>query len=171
MTPHLTHEQLCDLLVIEPTPDLHEAGRLDLLEEHIRHCERCSAELASLNQSLIDFRSTTKAWASHEWSNQQASSRSLHPVRPTRMLTLPALWAAAALVIAAMLPFAPHHNAPLSPAPRVATAVTQTTANPSDEALLEEIDQTLSSSIPSPMQPLNDPTAGLNNQSNTQRKN
>ena len=128
MTPHLTHEQLCDLLVIEPAPDLHEAGRLDLLEEHLRDCEHCSAELASLSQSLADFRSTTKAWASHEWTSQQASSRSLHPVRPTRVLTLPALWAvAAALVIAATLPLTQHHNAPSSPPTPKATAIaTQT---------------------------------------------
>jgi hypothetical protein len=172
MTPHLTHEQLCDLLVIEPAPDLHEAGRLDQLEEHLRDCEHCSAQLASLSQSLADFRSTTKAWASHEWTSQQANSRSLHPLRPTRVLTLPALWAAAAaLVIAAMLPLTQHHNAPPAPAPQAAAIATQTPANQSDEALLEEIDQTLSSSIPSPMQPLNDPTAGLHSQSNTQRKN
>jgi len=174
MTPHLTHEQLCDLLVAKPAPELHEAGRLELLHEHLRNCERCSSELASLSQSLADFRSTTKAWASHEWTSQQTSLRSLHPVRPTRVLTLSALWAAAAaLVIAATLPLTQHHNAPPSslPAPQAAAVTTQPSANQSDEALLEEIDQTLSSSIPSPMQPLNDPTAGLHNQSNTQRKN
>jgi hypothetical protein len=174
MTPHLTHKQLCDLLVGQPASNLHEAGRLELLREHLRDCERCSAELASLSQSLADFRSTTKAWASHEWTSQQASSRSLHPVRPTRSLTMPALWAAAAaLVIAATLPLTLHHNGPPSspPTPKPAAVATQPSANQSDEALLEEIDQTLSSSIPSPMQPLNDPTAGLHNKSNTQRKN
>lgn len=172
MTPHLTHEQLCDLLVIEPAPDLREAGRLDRLEEHVRACELCSAELVSLNQSLADFRSTTKAWAHHEWTNQQLSSRSLQPVRPTRNLTLPALWAAAAaLLIAITLPLTRHHNAPPAPAPKASAVLTQTAANQSDEALLEEVYQTLSSSIPSPMQPLNDPTAGLHSKSNTQRKN
>jgi hypothetical protein len=85
----------------------------------------------------------------------------------------PALWAAAAaLVIAITLPLALHHDQPpaqRAPAPAAVTA--QPSTSQSDEALLEEIDQTLSSSIPSPMQPLDDPTAGRHNQPDTQRKN
>ena len=40
-----------------------------------------------------------------------------------------------------------------------------------DEALLEEVNQTVSSSIPTPMQPLADPTATDGNQNNSNSRN
>jgi hypothetical protein len=175
MTPHLTHEQLCDLILAQPTPEPQETGRLDMLRDHIRTCEHCSAEFASLNTSLNTFRSTADAWATGEWSRPRASQSPL-PARATLWgsLPLPALWAAAAvLVVAATLPLALHHNPPATaPTPALVTAAPPRHANnQSDEALLEEVNETLSSSIPSPMQPLDDPTAGRHNQSNNQRKN
>lgn len=175
MTPHLTHEQLCDLLVAPTTPTLQEAGHLEMLRDHLSACQQCSAEFASLNQTLSAFRSTTTAWTNHVWSQQQASGSSQpyrHPT-PTRLLTLPALWtAAAAIAIAATISLSLHRERPADPkTAQVSPTATQSRTTTSDEALLEEVDATLSSSIPSPMQPLDDPTAGRLNQTNSQRKN
>ena len=179
MTPHLTHEQLCDLLLAEPAAAPSESsGKIELLREHLSDCHLCSAEFASLSQSLATFRSTADAWASREWASRPARPTLLHhaPARTAstaRALMGPALWAAAtALVVAITLPLTLHRDqpaAPKTPAPAVVT--TQPGTSQSDEALLEEIDQTLSSPIPSPMQPLDDPTAGRHNQPDTQRKN
>ena len=173
MTPHLTHEQLCDLLVADPTPESQETGRLEMLRNHLHNCERCSAELASLNGSLATFRSTATAWAAQAWTQQQASgTQPLRSTPPAHILPLPALWtAAAAVAIAATISLSVHHEKQAAPkaAPITATT-TEPHATPSDEALLEEVDATLSSSIPSPMQPLDDPTAGLQSL-NKQRKN
>ncbi|WP_035348670.1 hypothetical protein [Edaphobacter aggregans] len=175
MTPHLTHEQLSDLILTQPTADFHEAGRLDMLRDHLRSCERCSSDLAQLRDSLAAFRSTADGWATSEWSRPRTSQLLLST--PPRAglwgsLPLPALWAAAAtLVVAITLPLALHHDSPATPKTPAATVTPQPQSSQSDEALLEEIDETLSSSIPSPMQPLDDPTAGRHNQLNDQRKN
>ena len=172
MNRHLTHEQLCDLLVADPTPDIHDAGRLELLRDHLRSCERCSAELTSLTQSLTTFRSTTTAWATHAWTHRSASAPlPFRSTPPSRILSLPALWTAlAAVAVAATISLSLHHQRPAATQTATATTTMQPPATPSDEALLEEVDATLSSSIPSPMQPLNDPTAGLQSL-NHQRKN
>lgn len=171
---HLTHEQLCDLLLENSAPALDQV-------EHLRTCSRCAAEYNSLRESITLFRSTTIAWAGHVSANRTWSS----PIRllstATRQrnhraeqLLMPVLWAAAAmLLIASAIPFALHppqeparttHSnppAPVRPIDRIG-----------DEALLEEVDQTLSSSIPAPMQPLADPTAGRSNHiDSTPRKN
>jgi hypothetical protein len=173
MTPHLNHEQLCDLLLASSPQGTHESRRLELLRQHLRECNVCAAELASLNESLTVFRSAATAWSSSEWNRAEASTRSLRhaPARP-RSLIQAVLWtAAAALVIAATLPFALHRTPPATPRTPAAVVHTAPPSNISDEALLEEVNETLSSSIPSPMQPLDDPTAGRPNQSNNQRKN
>ena len=173
MTPHLNHEQLCDLLLASGHQEAHESGRLELLRHHLRECNACAAELASLRESLTAFRSTATAWSAREWTRAEAGTRSqrLAPARP-RTLMPAALWTAAtALVVAATLSLALHRTTPATPKAPVATIQTTTPTSQSDEALLEEVNETLSSSIPSPMQPLDDPTAGRQNQSNNQRKN
>jgi hypothetical protein len=179
MSQHLTHDQLCDLLIAEPAPGLQESGRLDMLREHVRECELCSSELASLSNSLDDFRSTTTAWAAHAWTHQTSGASAVRSTPRVRVLTLPALWtAAAAMAVAVAITLSTHQNKP-APATthttaansaQPAVAATQTPTIASDEALLEDIDATLSSSVPSPMQPLDDPTAGLQSM-NKQRKN
>ena len=179
MSQHLTHDQLCDLLIAEPAPGLQESGRLDLLREHLRHCELCSSELASLSSSLEDFRSTTTAWAAHVWTHQTSGASPVRSTPHVRVLTLPALWtAAAAIAVAAAITLSTQQNKPTRATAHPAAAnsaqpaatIAQTHSIASDEALLEEVDATLSSSVPSPMQPLDDPSAGLHSL-NKQRKN
>jgi hypothetical protein len=54
-----------------------------------------------------------------------------------------------------------HRQRPISPATStVASASSQTTESESDDALLADIDQKVSADVPSPMEPLADPTAG-----------
>ena len=179
MSQHLTHDQLCDLLIADPAPELQKPGRLDLLREHLRDCDLCSSEFTSLSNSLEAFRSTTTAWAAHAWTHQTSGASPVRSTSPVRILTLPALWtAAAALAVAAAITLSTHQNkpAPATAHPAAANSaqspvgVIQTHTIASDEALLEEVDATLSSSVPSPMQPLDDPSAGLQSL-NKQRKN
>jgi hypothetical protein len=82
---------------------------------------------------------------------------------------------AAALLLAAVIPLA-FHDHPSTPTHTGIATNSQLHAKPStptgDEALLEEVNQTLSSPIPTPMQPLADPTAGRSSQiDSTPRKN
>lgn len=180
MTPHLTHEQLCDLLLFNRTSDSRELAseKLEASREHVRDCHICAGELALITDSLTLFRSTADAWASHEWNHQSLlQSSKLKVARPRRISGLfarPAIWAVtAAAAIAIAVPFTLHQlNGDHHSATTTASATTSRPNNvqvQSDEALLEEISQTVSSSVPGPMEALADPTASQT--SNTQRKN
>ncbi|HEY2039018.1 MAG TPA: hypothetical protein VGG95_05100 [Edaphobacter sp.] len=171
---HLTHEQLCDLLLANSQLSEPEA-------QHLRVCSRCAAEYASLRQALSSFRSTTVAWASHASAHRSWSSPAqLTATRPSlwssvaeRLSTRPVLWASAAmLLLAIVVPFTFHRHETAAVTPKNPPAQVQQMDRVGDEALLEEVDQTLSSPIPTPMQPLSDPTAGRSSQiDSTPRKN
>jgi len=170
---HLTHEQLCDLLLADSQLSEPQA-------QHLRACSDCAAEYASLRESLTSFRSATVAWASQASANRSwTSPAQLISTRPSRWSNIagrlsaqPVLWASAAvLLFAAALPFTLHRHQTAAVAPKPPVQVQQTDRI-GDEALLEEVDQTLSSSVPTPMQPLADPTAGRSSQlDSTPRKN
>ena len=173
MTQHLSHEQLCDVLLTEADQD---PGALDTQGEHLADCLICASELDLLRSSAARFRAASISYADHELERRSLRPRfnSLYEVRPRRHFSQPLSWAAAAaLVLAVALPLGLHihRSAPLS-APVAVTAPAQSTE--SDEALLEGINQDLATDIPSPMKPLADPTAsGTQAQYNdaTQRKN
>jgi hypothetical protein len=178
-TNHLNHEQLCDLLLANRAESWTLGSpEIERSREHVRSCHICSDELATLDHSLDLFRSTADAWASHEWHTHQSllQSRSLKPAPVTNgfsaFFAKPAVWATAAMLalFAAALPVTLHYRADSAKTTAPAAAVRPADAQ-SDEALLLEINQTLSSSVPTPMQPLADPTGGGNNQSNAPRKN
>jgi len=180
MTPHLNHEQLCDLLLSNNATDSWTlaSDELETSREHVRDCHICAGELASLSESLSIFRATANAWATHEWNHQSLLKSSQLKPQPARgisgLLHRPLVWAAtAAAAIAIAVPFTLHQ---IDGRDAQENAVTVSPATPSgsaqpqsDEALFEEISQTVSYSVPAPMQPLADPTASRTG--NTQRKN
>lgn len=168
-TIHLTEQQFYDLLIAFPGED---APELQHLRDHLLRCPECAAELASLRQPLGDFRSSVTAWADHHSAN-----RSWTPASHISSFGTLSAWllAAAALILLIALPFATHHksatvaNVDSTHASTKASAASSTTIG--DEALLEEVNQTVSSSIPTPMQPLADPTATGGNQNNSNSRN
>jgi hypothetical protein len=177
LTPHLTHEQLCDLiLACSPHP---LSSDFAALEQHLRACPACSEELTRLSRSLTHFREASTAFAQQQLAEIHAQRTtnpvSMLPAPHTRFA--PALWlsAAAILSLAAIMPLRTGHGvknaAPVTTASASDTAsrVTSHTVE-SDEAFLEEIDQAISTTVPSPMQPLADPTAGRSNRSTSTQK-
>lgn len=151
---HLTHEQLCDLLLAD-SPFTPEG---DIVQDHLRACLVCSAELESLRSSLSLFRSAASSYARQEYARSPMRRESIAP--PQHYLSQPLYWAAAAIVlVAASFPLSLHRQAPPSPA-AISTVSSHPMEIESDDALLEDIDQKLSADIPSPMEPLADPTAG-----------
>ncbi len=161
LTDHLTHEQLCDMLLARSPHPL--SSDFAALQHHLGNCPSCSAELANLRTSISLFRK-----ASISYSQQQlAQLRVAGTPTPSKTLIQPIYWAAAAaLCIAAALPITLHHQAPTAPISPAST-IKPTTASQSDEALLEEINQEISAPIPSPMRPLADPTASSSATSST----
>lgn len=157
-TIHLTEEQFYDLVIACPSENSPE---LKHLRAHLLRCPECAAELASLRQPLADFGSSVTAWASHHSANRTWT----HPPHSSPFGPLSAwLLAAAALILLIGLPFVTHRDsheiaAQNSPHSNRHTSAASSSTTIGDEALLEEVNQTVSSSIPAPMQPLADPTA------------
>jgi predicted anti-sigma-YlaC factor YlaD len=166
---HLTHKQLCDLLIADPEGTEPELAHLD---HHLRHCPDCMDEYAALCLPLENFRCATTAWASHS-----AAARSWAPATRSKSVGHLVGWilATAALALAVIVPITVHeHTASRIRSMAIATShqLNRPSITLGDEALLEEVDQTVSSSIPSPMQPLADPTGARTSQTDSSsRKN
>ena len=165
---HLTHQQLCDLLIDTPTQQNESDTSA---HDHLRGCYACAAELATLAASLSNYRDTAHAIAQRDFT---ASPRTV----PTPLLSQhspfhPVYWAiAATALVIAVLPFtAPRHSPVVPPQPTHAAVTPATPTTESDAALLDDINQDISVSIPPSMQPLADPTAATSSNADTQRTN
>jgi hypothetical protein len=175
MTLHLTHEQLCDLILADSSLPLEGEFRddikndSDVVQEHLRACLVCSAELKVLRDSLSTFRQASSSFARQEFAQGYGRRSSIAP--PHSYLSQPLYWAAAAVIfVAALFPLTLHRQHPVSSATtKSAAAFSQTTE--SDEALLADIDQKVSADVPSPMEPLADPTAGSSTSSTSDQRN
>jgi hypothetical protein len=173
MTVHLTHDQLCDLILAdqslasESTPQSLDS---DVVQAHLVACPLCAAELTSLRESIADFREASTSYARQEFAQSYAQRSSIAPSHS--LLSQPLYWAAAAVVfVAALFPLTMNRQRTPAPNASVTRQVPAQTTE-SDEALLSDIDQKLSSDIPSAMEPLADPTATATSVStSTQRSN
>jgi hypothetical protein len=181
-TLHLSHEQLCDhLLEITEVaiPEVSDAGLtaagspsmgFHVVEDHLRACPLCAAELRSLQDSLTTFREAATSFADQELALLRART----PRRPARLpVTLagdrfyrkPFLWAVAAVLLVgatlgSVIPMGLHRqHARIASVAAVTALHPSSPASESDQALLEEVDDDLSTSVPSAMQPLSDPLA------------
>jgi hypothetical protein len=158
MNLHLTHEQLCDLILADSS--LRPNDDSDVVEQHLQACLICSAELKSLRDSLSLFRDASVAYARQEFAHSYAQRSSITP--PHSYLSQPLYWAAATvLFVAALFPITFYQQQRAA----AHSAVTATVAPPqteSDDALLADIDQKVSADVPSPMEPLADPTDATN---------
>ena len=166
MNLHLTHEQLCDLILADSSlPPKHDVqGAFEVVDSmeqaHLQACLICSAELKSLRDSLHHFHDASAAYARQEFAQSYARRSSIAP--PHSFLSQPLYWTAAAVIfVAALFPLSLHHGLPVSGGAANTAAVSQGTTE-SDEALLADIEQKVSADVPSPMEPLADPIAGAN---------
>jgi hypothetical protein len=164
MTLHLTHEQLCDLILADSSlqPKSESQNNLrtgsDVVQAHLQACPLCSAELTSLRDSISHFRDASVSYARQEFAQSYAHRSSIAP--PHSYLSQPLYWTAAAVVfVAALFPLSMHRQHPMAPGVTKATSSSPQTTE-SDAALLADIDQEISADVPAPMQPLADPTAG-----------
>jgi hypothetical protein len=155
MNLHLTHEQLCDVLLADSSQPFDGGHDTDVVEQHLQACLICSAELRSLRDSLSHFRDASVAYSQQQFAESYAQRSSIAP--PHSVLSQPLYWAAAAVIfVAALFPISLHRQSVAREAARTAAVSAQTAE--SDETLLSDIDQKVSADVPSPMQPLADPT-------------
>jgi hypothetical protein len=147
MNDHLTSAQLDHLLF-----------DLEATNPHLRDCELCRAELASLRSTFGGLRSGATLAAARHQRLAALPQRSARPVRLIGSL------AAAAVVLAVSLPVALRHPSPAHPniaqAPQTNPATTSTAAaNLSDEQLLTTVQGDLAASVPDSMLPLDASTS------------
>jgi hypothetical protein len=152
---HLTDEQLFNLLSPAESTDFS-------LRQHLTACAECRAELATVSASLTNFRLAATSLANAEMTQHRAVA----PKRTPRFQRL--VWSAslamAAVVFTASLSLV-HPGSPANTP--VATPVENAAAPVSDDALLDNIQQDLSTSIPPSLEPLAVPAAsGSTNTSN-----
>src|SRR5580698_11222045 len=134
MTLHLTHEQLCELILADSSlhpEDQSSNGDSDIVQAHLRACLICSAELRSLRDSLSHFRDASISYARQEFAHSYARRSSIAP--PHSYLSQPLYWAAAAVVfVAALFPLSMHRQRPASSVTAtVASASSRTTESES----------------------------------------
>lgn len=166
MTPHLSHEQLCDLVAADLSSQ-HEATGFAVTQEHLRACAACAAELRTLRDSLADFREASIAFSRQQFAQTTHLRWASIAPPPHRYLSQPLYWAAAVLtLVAALFPLSMRHGGPVhSTAPSTAQialgapANTSAQSTESDEELLADIDQKVNADIPSPLEPLANPAA------------
>jgi hypothetical protein len=156
MNEHLTPAQIDALLIGDTNPEA---------AQHLAACPTCTAEFAATRSSLAHLSEALTCMAQQERfrRNTQATIlnfRATPTGRPVRRMTF-ALAATIALA-AAILPFT-HMAAP--PATKAPVAAPTSTVQ-SDEALLNEIDQQLSASVPQALAPLEDPSGSQATHSN-----
>lgn len=164
MNLHLTHEQLCDLILAERSLPMEDESPNDskqspnVVQAHLQACSICSAELTSLRDSLSHFRDASVSYARQEFAQSYEHRSSIAP--PHSYLSQPLYWIAAAIVfVAALFPLSMHRLRPIPRGVPVATSSSPHTTE-SDAALLADIDQEISADVPAPMEPLADPTGG-----------
>jgi hypothetical protein len=153
---HLTGDEMAELLAAKSQGQPADTTDLGPVQRHLAACPECSAELSSLRESIGFFQQASVAFADRELARSER-----RVPQPRRMPAVPmqtAWWiAAAALLIAALLPLEARWQRELHPAPATAVSSHADTAE-SDEALLEDINREISASVPAPMQALADPT-------------
>lgn len=133
-------------------------------EVHVLHCKECAAELEGLRESLALFREATTSYADGQLRRMPAI---VAPGRPlvSPVLRCMVLATAAALVLAAFLPMQMlHQKKQIRRQAVVANSATsfEHYATESNEALLNDVDQAASASVPEAMQSLADPAATNN---------
>jgi len=152
MTPtfHLTDQQMYDLL----QPAGNEPAHL-----HLQTCTDCQAELTNLRESLLNFRDATTSLA--------AVAAPRYPPLASRAATWffgAKVWAASFATATAVLAisisvFHPIHSRPGTDTAATTSIPQAALAVESDDALLDGIQQDLSTSIPPSLEPLAVPTA------------
>jgi hypothetical protein len=111
---------------------------------HLSECAECRAAVAGLEHGLGIYRK-----AAVQWSAESLATRPQQVITVRRQPVLSLRWAMAAiipivLVLLALLPFRASNSRPAQPA----------TAQISDDALLDQVDEQTSAAVPSSMESL-----------------
>ena len=115
-------------------------------ETHLRDCPACQAEINHFEATLGQFRSSLREWSAEQFNPNVLIGTDWQKSQPKT--TLPKLgWALLLLAVYLAASLLLHRSETHQPiVVRVATI--------SDSALLKQVDQDVSRTVPSPMEPL-----------------
>ncbi len=139
---HLTEEQIYELL-----DQPNEAGQA---QQHLASCQPCAKEFAAVRESLEGFRLAANGLAEERFSPVLAVRGGLLSGMRQSLVAWPMGLAAAGVLLAASVTMV-HRAGPTVP---VNTASVTAAPLESDEALLDGINQDLSTSVPPSLEPL-----------------
>lgn len=130
---HLTQEQVSAWMLGE---------RSAKVQEHVRSCSACQSEVLLLGTTLLDFRSSVR-----EWSQEHASPNviPLSAAMRDRLVTFNRLCLATAAVVVCILVGLTLRTQPPGTSPVNAI---------SDKALMSQMDEEISRTVPTAMEPL-----------------
>ena len=152
MNSHLNSEQLERVLAGRPSYEV---------SQHLGKCARCVEDVASMREVLGNFREATAASAEHH-------RHLATPVAPSRVPRVAWVLASVVLFAGIATPFAVRRPAVQPVVPNVST---QGSTAISDEALLNNVQNDLSASVPDSLLPLADTSTSAVNSTDEQRKN
>ncbi len=158
MNPHLTNEQLFELLNSATADADHQETPLQSAVSHLALCAECRCEFDSLHSSLSSFRTAATSFAEQN-APIHPPVQPIHSSANTLRIQQPLAWAAGLLAAAALctagVSVAHKQQAAVSSIGVTAPLGTPTTAAAAEDAtLLEGIDRDLSTSVPPSLQPL-----------------
>jgi hypothetical protein len=141
MKDHLTSEQM-EALVLDAKGDASAREGA----EHLRDCAMCSTELESLRMAMSDLRATVIA------SSERHRRLAMMPAPERRTPRLMWALASAVLLICTAVPLALHTR--VAPVAVVRAPKSPVQGTVSDEQLMSDIQEDLSSPVPQSMLPL-----------------
>ncbi len=161
MTVHLTHEQLCDLLLADPTLTSENESQLalqsdsDIVQDHLRACA-----VAPPNSPICATPSPTFATPPPPTpgSSSPRPTPSGHPSRLRTAFSRSPFTGPRPLWCLSRPSFRSACVARLQSLRHSTSSSVSTPAAESDEALLTDIDQMVSADVPAPMEPFANPT-------------
>lgn len=130
MSRHLTSQQISERVLGEGSQEM---------ELHLRDCSLCQEELSRFEDALKGFRTSVRHWSESQLPAPVPSQARRNPVWSWMMGLC---WAAAAIILCIVIGHLNYHPVPQA----------QTTA--ADAALLAQIDNEVSRTVPGPMEPL-----------------
>ena len=136
MSRHLSSGEISQWMIGERTPQL---------EQHVRQCSECGAEVARLEASLALFRGSVRHWSGRQSRAEPPAIGSISPARQgSRIQPIRWVLAAAALLVLAAVPI--YRSAQ--------DRQRQAEIARADALLLEQVDAEVSRAVPRPMEPL-----------------
>ena len=135
MNRHLSEEQMSEWSLGERSPEM---------EQHVRNCLSCHAEVSHAGEVLAQFRKSVRHWSEEQLSAEVSNIWEIKEARP--WISIRNLgWAC--LIVAVFILASPlvvlRHNQPNMTDPAVA-----------DAELLKQVDRHVSRAVPRSMEPL-----------------